>query len=398
MARMLAIAQLAQAAPSILELNATAYAERRSKWAALVSQLNGPLAAGPGCERDMRGSMPACHQEGEMWCWATGVTSLKAYYQGGDCSLECSVVGWCPKPSGEGSLMEQGCAGGPIECCPLSAHEDCGGDGATYEMLIEAAAHFTGRTHRLYNGPMPADVLDKTLSAGVPILMLIGPGAAAHVVSVAGCGSGNYFYHDPETAEGQYETRDYSKLLTPMDGWAWIDTVYAADSDDEPTTQEPTIAPTTAPVEPTTQGPSIAPVDPTSSPEEYTTQEPTTQEPTIAPTIAPVEPTTPEPTSAPVQPTLAPKSCKACLTFCSPCRACTEGPDGSFAYGGCEKCWHCWDWDDDELESADGDMDKDCDALHQDHDWDDDEVRCLTNDHEDCRACWTELGEMNVLV
>merc|ERR1739848_380681 len=54
---------------------------------------------------------------------------------------------------------------------------------------------------------------------------------------------------------------------------------------------------------------------------------------------------------------------------------CADSQDGD-----CYKCWHCWDYDDDELEDDDDEVDKDCDALHHDHDWDDDEVRCLHND------------------
>jgi hypothetical protein len=84
--------------------------------------------------------------------------------------------------------------------------------------------------------------------------------------------------------------------------------------------------------------------------------------------------------------------------MCAPCQECADGPDGSFAFGKCEKCWHCWDWDDDELEDDDKHMDKDCDALHKKHDWDDEEVRCLNNDHEDCRACWDQFGQVAVFV
>jgi len=188
----------------------------------------------------------------------------------------------------------------------------------------------------------------------------------------------------------------------------------------EPTTDEPT---TIAPVDPTTQEPTTAPVDPTTT----IVPEPTTDEPT---TMAPVDPTTQEPTTAPVDPTTiapttqpitepessttsaivtttkppaptpSPQACHACLTVCAPCEECTQGKDGSFAFGSCEKCWHCWDWDDDELEDDDDDMDADCDAMHRKHDWNDDEVRCLTNDHQDCRACWASglVAEMQVLV
>lgn len=100
--------------------------------------------------------------------------------------------------------------------------------------------------------------------------------------------------------------------------------------------------------------------------------------------------------SEPVQPDFpGEQACRTCVTTCSPCRVCADGPDGSFYFGSCDKCWHCWDWDDDELEDQDEDMDKDCDALHKDHDWNDEEVRCLTNEETkagiDCRACWSHM-------
>eukprot|EP00927_Polykrikos_kofoidii_P053755 TRINITY_DN48314_c0_g1_i1.p1 TRINITY_DN48314_c0_g1~~TRINITY_DN48314_c0_g1_i1.p1 ORF type:complete len:249 (+),score=26.79 TRINITY_DN48314_c0_g1_i1:44-748(+) len=218
-----AAVDIGRASPGVWELNATSYAERHAKWAALVDSMNGPRPA--TCQRDMRGSMPACHQYGDMWCWATGVTELAAYYKGDvSCSFECSVVGWCPKPG-----KDMDCPSEHIQCCPLSAHEDCGSDGATYNMLLESAEHFTGRQFQVYNGPMPPDVLDKTLAGGTPILMLIGQGShASHVVSVAGCGNGSYFYHDPETEEGRFDNVDYNGLLVPQPRWAWIDTVFAS--------------------------------------------------------------------------------------------------------------------------------------------------------------------------
>lgn len=52
----------------------------------------------------------------------------------------------------------------------------------------------------------------------------------------------------------------------------------------------------------------------------------------------------------------------------------------------CQKCWQCYDYDDDK----DGDSNKDkCYALDKDHDWDDEDVRCLSDDRSDCRLCWT---------
>jgi hypothetical protein len=190
--------------------------------------------------------------------------------------------------------------------------------------------------------------------------------------------------------------------------WVYPKLTSDPDSDeDEPTT--------VAPVEPTTLEPTtVAPVDPeTEEPTTVAPVDPTTQQPTITPTTQEPVPTTEQPTIAPVDP----DRCRTCLTFCAPCEACTAGPEGTFAFGSCEKCWKCWDWDDDELEDDDDKMDKDCDALHKDHDWDDEEVRCLHNDFPrrlagsdgrrrtspsvtvpDCRACWTELGEMSVFV
>jgi hypothetical protein len=82
------------------------------------------------------------------------------------------------------------------------------------------------------------------------------------------------------------------------------------------------------------------------------------------------------------------------MMTCAVCKECTDGPNGSFAYGSCEKCWHCWAVEEDELE----DDDKECNALNEDHDWDDDEVQCLSTDHQDCRACWAQLGDAEVFV
>lgn len=173
-----------------------------------------------------------------MWCWAAGVAALAAHYtRQTSCDLQCSVVGWCPawvdKEDDTPNSMALGCAGGPIECCPLAAHMNCTVDSATYEMLLESAMHFTGRRHHLYDGPMPPEALDATLDAGTPILMLIGQNAsstASHVVSVAGCGGGAYFYHDPETSAGLYTQLEYNDLLQPLPGWKWIDTVLADSS------------------------------------------------------------------------------------------------------------------------------------------------------------------------
>ena len=77
---------------------------------------------------------------------------------------------------------------------------------------------------------MSQETLDKTLAAGIPILMLIGTKQPTHVVSVAGCGQGSYYFHDPEWAAGEYQLYSYDKLLKHKSGgskYKWFDTLAA---------------------------------------------------------------------------------------------------------------------------------------------------------------------------
>lgn len=134
------------------------------------------------------------------------------------------MVTWCPKPPSCSSHRGS-------TCCPLEEHGECGSDGATLSMLTDAATHFTGRKMVLTNGPMSQATLDKKLQAGHPILMLIGAGSPSHVLSVAGCGNGKYYYHDPETEAGNYETRTYDYLVNMWHGVKWLDTIAAADDE-----------------------------------------------------------------------------------------------------------------------------------------------------------------------
>merc|ERR1719440_1115821 len=116
---------------------------------------------------------------------------------------------------------------------------DCGQDGATLGMLTESATHFTGRKMVLTHGPMSQATLDKKLQSGHPILMLIGAGQLPdHVVSVHGCGNGKYYFHDPNSAPGDFQTLTYDSLLTipgnsnhEFVAAKWLDTVAAADDE-----------------------------------------------------------------------------------------------------------------------------------------------------------------------
>ena len=180
------------------------------------------------CGNDMRSRMPACHQFGAGWCWATAVAELTEYYNKSgpaQCQgLEYEIVGWCPK-------FVSSCASGQhVECCPLSAHPSCGNVGQGLEQIVQIANHFTGRNFTLTSGPLSQSALDAKLAAGKPILMLVGDGFPHHVVTVAGCGNGSYYFHDPELKAGTYSEYSYSKLLKSRgtmynDTYNWLDTI-----------------------------------------------------------------------------------------------------------------------------------------------------------------------------
>jgi tripeptidyl-peptidase-1 len=142
-------------------------------------------------------------------------------------------------------------------------------------------------------------------------------------------------------------------------------------------------------------------VDPVPTPEPTPAPTPT---PTPTPTPAPTP--TPEPTPSPVPPTPMPdpsltlEQCHACFTMCDSCRACTEGPNGTFIFGSCDKCWQCYNWGKDKVDDDEKHMSKHCDVMHHSHDWDSHKVRCLTDSPKsekvttDCRPCWDTFGNV----
>ena len=215
--------------------NESEYVSRLERWEAIASTLFVETAAQSTCNHDMRSTLPACTQLGSMWCWATATASFTEYYKASgpaQChGLECQIVSWCPKPPH--------CSSSKAQCCPLDSHKECGADGATYTMIVEAATHFTGRKHSDHGGPMSQAELDAKLQAGKPIMMLVGAGASAtHVVWVRGCGGGKYYFWDPEWSSshgGVYppgsDVRSYSELLTYKypNGYVlkWLDTISA---------------------------------------------------------------------------------------------------------------------------------------------------------------------------
>jgi hypothetical protein len=213
------------------------FALRFERWNNLVSLPETTTS----CSHDMRSQMPECHQSGTMWCWATGIAAVTEYYNSADRSkyphcngLECQIVSWCPKPPA--------CSAAKMTCCPYSSHvQDCGDLGAEPAMIVTAANHFIQRSHALYGGPLPQNVLDQTLQAGHPVLMIVGPGRTEmHVVQVRGCGGGMYYFWDPEWQPGTSiyppgsDKRTYKQLLsyTYPNGYTlnWLDSLWHSGS------------------------------------------------------------------------------------------------------------------------------------------------------------------------
>jgi len=162
------------------------------------------------CSKDMRSSMPACHQYGSMWCWATAIAEVTQHYttrHAKECSgLECEIVGW--------EFSKQ--------CCPYGAHKaDCGSRGAYLSQIQRAANHFTGKAWKTPHGPLDQKTLDASLQAGNPIILEVGNEQAPnHIVTIHGCdGAGNYWFHDPERDYGEYLQVDYQWLLSMCMVW-----------------------------------------------------------------------------------------------------------------------------------------------------------------------------------
>jgi len=79
---------------------------------------------------------------------------------------------------------------------------------------------------------MPQATLDKTLASGIPIIMIIGQDRGSHAVTVAGCGNGGYYYHNPMWEAGVYKSYSYDELIqmpSSVGGppYKWFDTVAA---------------------------------------------------------------------------------------------------------------------------------------------------------------------------
>lgn len=80
--------------------------------------------------------------------------------------------------------------------------------------------HFTGKTWQRSTGPVNKATLDAALQGGNPVTLGIGGQRGAdHVVTIHGCGSGKYWYHDPEREYNEFIQVDYDWLLHQCVAW-----------------------------------------------------------------------------------------------------------------------------------------------------------------------------------
>lgn len=205
---------------------------QKLQWQRIHESLDSRKKTPSTCTNDMRSKMPACHQSQIVWCWATAIAELTEYYTGqgpSQCKgLECSIVGWSASvlPPSFGNFTH---------CCPARQHNPCEWVSASVQGIVNATNHWTRRLHRSFNGPMPQATLDKTLASGIPIIMIIsrdGQERGSHAVTVAGCGNGVYYYHNPMWEAGVYKSYSYDELIqmpssTGAPPYKWFDTVAA---------------------------------------------------------------------------------------------------------------------------------------------------------------------------
>jgi len=188
----------------------------------LASQHDGTTAnmTWPASCPDKRSNLLGCHQKGQSWCWASGVTDVGHYLNPSvTCDDECKVVGYIRGK----------------DCCGPSGLKQCGHDGghasSDYVRAINyLAGHHTSYTYR--NQALHEAELRTYLQNG-PVLVSVhfgvGPFGSGHVVWVGGCGdNNNYWMHDPEKPDGDWVPVSYNSLLHYHNGQAhWAGSTYS---------------------------------------------------------------------------------------------------------------------------------------------------------------------------
>jgi len=196
---------------------------------------------------DLRKNLPACLQYDPNWCWATAVAELAHFYKpdeypetGSDChGVECKVVSnkeghdltaCCPekvrchdpaKPtcckSFLGTTCQASCGpfGHKVEDSECTSHS-CSVAGSPRD-ITDGIEFMTGEKYTFKPGPLWQRDIDQVVGSGYPVLIIVtweGSGGG-HVLSLAGCGNGKYFLHDPWTAskQGRYQVLTYKEVL-----------------------------------------------------------------------------------------------------------------------------------------------------------------------------------------
>lgn len=214
--------------PKMAPLSEEEAAQRLKNWEAAMAAhqavVDANVSVASSCSSDIRAGMVGCHQFGTDWCWATGATGVGHFFapKNYSCSgVECQVVGHKKNPSD------------PEACC--RDKESCDKDTGTLEDIVDGIQWLLQTSEKEYqiaSKPLSQEQLDKAVYMGNPVLFEIswydasGRRTGGHIVWAGGCsGAGSYYIHDPESAEGDWQTKSYSDMLT-YEGGKWTGTVY----------------------------------------------------------------------------------------------------------------------------------------------------------------------------
>jgi len=204
-----------------------------------------------------------------MWCWATGVAEIAHFWKPdqfpeakNDChGVECKIVGHKKNPRSTTECCSAGCSGSQVCCknglggstgcankcgmfssqvdkslCVKQDETVCGNLGGSPKDITDAIHWLTGKLYvARTSGPLSQDKLDKLMSKGHPVMIVVyWTTGGGHALTLGGCaGSGKYYLHDPDNHAGSYQTLTYDQVLLYVPPEAaqlkgkWMMTFYA---------------------------------------------------------------------------------------------------------------------------------------------------------------------------